>query len=110
MISADCGDAGDFFRFAGAIGALAALSPLVPETTPSRNGANMTKTIKAPRTFTARSSKTASDVQSMLHDIATVLRLTEMVKHEMLREQAQVECRQPSMTRPAAHEPMAVLA
>jgi len=68
----------------------------------------MTKTLKAPRTF--RSNKTATDVQSMLHDIATVLRLTEMVKHEMLRDQAQVECRQSTLNRPTADEPMAVLA
>ena len=69
----------------------------------------MTKTIKAPRTL--RSTKTASDVQTMLHDIATVLRLTAMVKSEMLREQAQVECRQPSLNRATiVHESMAVLA
>jgi hypothetical protein len=69
----------------------------------------MTKTLKAPRSL--RSTKTTTDVQSMLHDIATVLRLSAMVKHEMLREQAQVECRPTTLSRSTVvHEPMAVLA
>lgn len=50
----------------------------------------MTKTIKATRFAT--STKTSSEVQTMLHDIATVLRLTAMVKAEMIRDQAEADC------------------
>lgn len=49
----------------------------------------MTKTIKATRFAT--STKTSSEVQTMLHDIATVLRLTAMVKAEMIRDQAEAD-------------------
>jgi hypothetical protein len=53
------------------------------------NGATMTKTIKTARpTHTA---KTGSEVQSMLLDIATVLRLTAMVKAEMIRDRAEAD-------------------
>jgi len=49
----------------------------------------MTKTTKAPRFATA--TKTSSEVSSMLLDIATVLRLTAMVKAEMIRDRAEAD-------------------
>ncbi|MCU0703927.1 MAG: hypothetical protein MUF18_08120 [Fimbriiglobus sp.] len=49
----------------------------------------MTKTIKAPRT--AETTKTSSEVQTMLLDIATVLRLTAMVKSEMIRDRVEAD-------------------
>jgi hypothetical protein len=49
----------------------------------------MTQTTKAPRFTTA--TKTSSEVSSMLLDIATVLRLSAMVKAEMLRERAEAD-------------------
>jgi hypothetical protein len=52
----------------------------------------MTKTIKTARpTQTAASTHTPSEVQTMLHDIATVLRLTAMVKAEMIRDRADAD-------------------
>ncbi|MEO2090130.1 MAG: hypothetical protein ABGY75_11615 [Gemmataceae bacterium] len=44
----------------------------------------MTRTINNIRSN--RVTKTATDVQTMLYDIATVLRLTAMVKDEILRD------------------------
>jgi hypothetical protein len=52
----------------------------------------MTTTCKAPRL--PKTAKTSADVTTMLHDIATVLRLTAMVKHEMLRDRAEADHRQ----------------
>ena len=49
----------------------------------------MTQTTKAPRF--AATTKTSSEVSSMLLDIATVLRLSAMVKAEMLRERAEAD-------------------
>lgn len=69
----------------------------------------MTNTLKTARTL--RPTKTATDVQAMLFDIATVLRLTAVVKAEMLREQAEVECRPYADRRTdRVCEPMTVLA
>jgi hypothetical protein len=50
----------------------------------------MTKTTKAPR-VAAATQKTSSEVQSMLLDIATVLRLTAMVKAEMIRDRVEAD-------------------
>jgi hypothetical protein len=50
----------------------------------------MTPTLTAPRTA-ARITKSAEQVQTMLRDIATVLRLTARVKREILQEQADAE-------------------
>ena len=52
----------------------------------------MTATLQAPRF--ARQAKTPEQVQAMLHDIATVLRLTAKVKGEMIREQAEKDRQQ----------------
>ena len=49
----------------------------------------MTKTTKAPRFASA--TKTSSEVQTMLLDIATVLRLSAMVKAEMIRDRAEAD-------------------
>lgn len=49
----------------------------------------MTQTVKTART--AAVTKTPSEVQGMLLDIATVLRLTAMVKAEMVRERAEAD-------------------
>lgn len=49
----------------------------------------MTKTTKAPRF--AAAAKTSSEVSSMLLDIATVLRLTAMVKAEMIRDRVEAD-------------------
>jgi hypothetical protein len=49
----------------------------------------MIQTIKAPRF--ASTTKTSSEVSSMLLDIATVLRLSAVVKAEMLRERAEAD-------------------
>lgn len=49
----------------------------------------MTKTIKTARP--TQTTKTGSEVQSMLLDIATVLRLTAMVKAEMIRDRAEAD-------------------
>ncbi len=48
----------------------------------------MFKTVKAPR---LQATKTPTEVQGMLYDIATVLRLTAMVKGEMIRDQAEAD-------------------
>ncbi len=56
------------------------------------NGANMTRTINNIRSN--RVSKTVTDVQTMLYDIATVLRLSAMVKDEILRDAADEDCRE----------------
>lgn len=56
------------------------------------NGANMTRTINNIRSN--RVTKTATDVQTMLYDIATVLRLTAMVKDEILRDAADEDGRE----------------
>jgi hypothetical protein len=111
-ISADCDDPTEKFGRMARIGAPAALSLSFSTQPSTRNGANMIKTINARQTArqTVRSSKTVTDVQSMLHDIATVLRLTEMVKNEMLRDQAQVECRASVSSCTEIHDPIAVLA
>jgi hypothetical protein len=52
----------------------------------------MTKTLTSSRT--ARVAKSSQEVQAMLRDIATVLRLTAKVKNEMLREQAETDHQQ----------------
>lgn len=49
----------------------------------------MIQTIKAPRF--ASTTKTSSEVSSMLLDIATVLRLSAAVKAEMLRDRAEAD-------------------
>lgn len=49
----------------------------------------MTKTTKTARF--AAATKTSSEVQTMLLDIATVLRLTAMVKAEMIRDRAEAD-------------------
>jgi hypothetical protein len=49
----------------------------------------MTQTTKAPRF--AAATKTSSEVSTMLLDIATVLRLSAMVKAEMLRDRAEAD-------------------
>lgn len=59
----------------------------------------MTATVKAPRLN--KNMKTSADVTTMLHDIATVLRLTAMVKHEMLRDRAEADHRHLLATRSA---------
>lgn len=56
------------------------------------NGANMTRTINNIRSN--RVTKTVTDVQTMLYDIATVLRLSAMVKDEILRDAADEDCRE----------------
>ena len=48
----------------------------------------MFKTVKAPR---LQATKTPAEVQGMLYDIATVLRLTAMVKADMIRDQAETD-------------------
>ena len=70
----------------------------------------MMKTLTAPRT-TARDTKSPEQVQAMLRDIATVLRLTAKVKGEMLRERADADHRQLLANRAArAHAPVPALA
>lgn len=56
------------------------------------NGANMTRTINHIRSN--RATKTVTDVQTMLYDIATVLRLSAMVKDEILRDAADEDSRE----------------
>lgn len=68
----------------------------------------MTKTAKIARLAAAKS---AVEVQGMLHDIATVLRLTAMVKAEMIRDRAEADRRHIENRRAArSAEPTAVLA
>lgn len=52
----------------------------------------MTKTLKTARP--THTTKTGSEVQSMLLDIATVLRLTAMVKAEMIHDRAEADRKQ----------------
>jgi hypothetical protein len=67
----------------------------------------MTKTRKAPHFAT---TKTSSEVQSMLLDIATVLRLTAMVKAEMIRDRAEADRQTIESRRAAVCEAVAVSA
>lgn len=70
----------------------------------------MTKTVKATRP-TNSNTKTGSEVQVMLHDIATVLRLTAMVKAEMIRDRAEADRKHIDTRRAVRHaEPALALA
>ena len=62
----------------------------------------MTKTTKAARV--AAAARTPSEVQTMLHDIATVLRLSAMVKAEMIRDRVEADHRFVEGRRPARLE------
>jgi hypothetical protein len=67
----------------------------------------MTKTRKAPH---FASAKTSSEVSAMLLDIATVLRLTAMVKAEMIRDRAEADRQTIENRRAAISEAMSVSA
>lgn len=60
----------------------------------------MLKFANGPR---VQATKTPAEVQGMLHDIATVLRLTAMVKAEMIRDQAEADRKHLEARRAARH-------
>jgi hypothetical protein len=68
----------------------------------------MTKTRKAPHF--AAPAKTSSEVSAMLLDIATVLRLTAMVKAEMIRDRTEADRQTIESRRAALSEAISVSA